>query len=111
MLARLGARPRSAWTASPFESARSARSYSPRIVAVVTSSFSSPMPVRSTLPSPSGQPSPSASICSTTQCMPRTANGYSWSRRPLSPLQRHASASALGNLAVSSVLPADESAP
>src|SRR6266498_1912906 len=62
------------------------------------------MPGRSTLPEPSGQPSPSASR-STTNRMARTAASYIWSRNPSSPVQRQTSATALGNLALSSVLP------
>ena len=68
------------------------------------SSFSSPIPERSTLPSPSGQPSPSASSRFATYCRLRFANEYISSRNASSPVQRHTSATALGNLTVSSVL-------
>ena len=54
---------------SPTLFAMSARSRRPRIVYTVLSSFSTPMPLRSTLPSPSGQPSPSSSSCPTTYRM------------------------------------------
>src|SRR3954463_6661906 len=63
------------------------------------------MPVRSTLPSPSGQPSPSASRRATMKCMFATVNEYISRRKASSPVQRQMSATALGNLAVSSVLP------
>ena len=62
------------------------------------------MPSRSTLPEPSGQPSPSSSSRSTTARMPRTEKSYSSSRKRSSPVQRQIRATALGYLTVSSVL-------
>ena len=63
-----------------------------------------PCPVRSTLPEPSGQPSPS------TSSRGRRPAGRAWRSRTSrrgsasSPVQRHTSATMLGNLIVSSVL-------
>ena len=68
------------------------------------------MPGRSTLPEPSGQPSWSASR-PVTKRMARTEKSYSSSRNRLSPVHRQTSATALGNLALSSVLPASALVP
>jgi hypothetical protein len=68
------------------------------------------MPSRSTLPLPSGQPSPSASRA-TAYRMFRTAKSYMSSRKALSPVHRQISATALGNFTVSSVLPGSSLAP
>ena len=62
------------------------------------------MPVRSTLPEPSGQPSWSASSFFTTYFRLRTVKSYISSRNLLSPVQRQTSATVLGNFTVSSVL-------
>src|SRR4051794_36323538 len=69
------------------------------------------MPSRSTLPRPSGQPSPSASSFSTMKCMFATVNEYISRRNASSPVHRQMSATVLGNFAVSSVLPGSASAP
>ena len=60
------------------------------------------MPGRSTLPEPSGQPSWSTSRRWSTTCRLRLAKSYISSRKPSSPVQRQMSATALGNLIVSS---------
>jgi hypothetical protein len=80
-------------------------------VYTVLSSFSAPKPGRSTLPRPSGQPSPSSSSSEKMKRMFALVKPYMSSRNRRSPVQRQTSATALGNLAVSSVLPASASAP
>src|SRR5215218_843106 len=62
------------------------------------------MPSRSTLPLPSGQPSPSASRLARTYSRLRRVKSSISSRNPSSPVQRQISATALGNLTISSVL-------
>ena len=76
------------------------------------SSFSSPIPGRSTLPSPSGQPSPSSSrLFDDVAACRGVAKPYIPSRNASSPVQRQISATALGNFDVSSVLPGSSLAP
>src|SRR6266496_3412845 len=76
---------------------------------MATSSFSWPIPGRSTLPRPSGHRSPSASSSRKMYCMFRVVKSYISSRNALSPDQRQTVATAIGNLAVSSVFPAARS--
>ncbi len=78
---------------------------------MATSSFSWPIPGRSTLPRPSGHRSPSASSSRKMYCMFRVVKSYISSRNALSPDQRQTVATAIGNLAVSSVFPAAARSP
>src|ERR1700730_3710426 len=90
--------------ASLLLAAMSARSYRPRMVYTATSTASAPSTLDSTLPAPSGHRS-SPLARPTMYCMFFLTNPYIWSRKLLSPVQRHTIATALGNLAVSSMSP------
>src|SRR4029450_11558653 len=80
------------------------------MVEAALSSFSSPMPGRSTLPRPSGQPSPSSSSVAT-YFIALTLAGYRSLRNFLSPVQRQTNATAEGYFDDSSVLPGSGLAP